>query len=213
MKTDDLVDMLARGMTAPEPIHPSARITAAIAWGIAGAALGMALLLGVRKDLVEAAALSMFWVKVFLPGSLAVIAFYAVRRLAIPGLSSARALSLLGLPIALVSVLGLASYASATAGERSGLLWGDTWYLCLICVPLLSVPLLVALFRVLKELAPTRPMVTGAVAGLLAGAVSAAIYALHCPELAPPFIAVWYSLGMATTALAGAFAGHYLLRW
>jgi hypothetical protein len=213
MKTDDLVEILARGLTAPEQASPYDRITTAIAWGVAGAALGMALILGVRKDLVEAMALSMFWVKIFFPASLAVIAFYALRRMAIPGRLDVRLVLLLGLPVMLVGALGLASYASAAAGERNGLLFGDTWHHCLIFVPVLSVPLFMVLFRALKELAPTRPMLTGAVAGLLAGAVSAAIYALHCPELAPPFIAVWYSLGMAIPTLTGSLAGHYLLRW
>lgn len=213
MKTDDLVAILARGLTAPESGRPYDRITTSIAWGVAGAALGMALILGVRKDLVEVMALSMFWVKIFFPASLAVIAFYAVRCLAIPGRSEGRLVMLLALPVMLVGALGIASYAGATAGERNSLLFGATWYYCLIFVPLLSAPLFIVLFRVLRELAPIRPILTGAVAGLLAGAVSAAIYALHCPELTPPFIAMWYSLGMAIPAVTGALAGHYLLRW
>jgi hypothetical protein len=39
------------------------------------------------------------------------------------------------------------------------------------------------------------------------------VYALHCPELAAPFLAVWYVLGMAIPVLVGAALGRWLLRW
>ena len=53
----------------------------------------------------------------------------------------------------------------------------------------------------------------GAAAGALAGGVGAAVYALHCPELSAPFIAVWYVSGIAVPVLVGALLGRRLLRW
>jgi hypothetical protein len=50
-------------------------------------------------------------------------------------------------------------------------------------------------------------------AGLTAGALGAAIYALHCGETGGAFVLVWYSLGMVTPALAGLVLGRRLLRW
>ena len=38
-------------------------------------------------------------------------------------------------------------------------------------------------------------------------------YTLHCPELAPAFVAVWYVLGMLIPAAAGALLAPRLLRW
>jgi hypothetical protein len=49
--------------------------------------------------------------------------------------------------------------------------------------------------------------------GLTAGALGAAVYALHCDEMAAPFLATWYLLGMTIPALIGAGAGPRLLRW
>jgi hypothetical protein len=53
-----------------------------------------------------------------------------------------------------------------------------------------SLPMFAALLWALKGLAPTRPALAGAAAGALAGGAGAMVYALHCPELAAPYIAV-----------------------
>ena len=47
----------------------------------------------------------------------------------------------------------------------------------------------------------------------MAGGAGAAVYALHCPELAAPFLAVWYVAGIALPVLVGAAIGPRLLRW
>ncbi|WP_436295950.1 MULTISPECIES: NrsF family protein [unclassified Variovorax] len=47
----------------------------------------------------------------------------------------------------------------------------------------------------------------------MAGGAGAAVYALHCPELAASFLAIWYVAGMTLPVLAGAAIGHRLLRW
>jgi hypothetical protein len=65
----------------------------------------------------------------------------------------------------------------------------------------------------LKGAAPTRLAWSGAGAGLLAGALGTLVYALHCPEMAAPFLAVWYLLGMAIPTAVGAALGPRLLRW
>jgi hypothetical protein len=65
----------------------------------------------------------------------------------------------------------------------------------------------------LRHGAPTRPGLTGAVAGLLAGGFGAAIYAAYCVEDSPFFMAAWYTLAIAGVAIAGALAGTRLLRW
>ena len=44
-------------------------------------------------------------------------------------------------------------------------------------------PVFVATLWAMKGLAPTRLALAGAAAGLLAGAVGAVVYTLHCPEM------------------------------
>ena len=70
-----------------------------------------------------------------------------------------------------------------------------------------------ATFWVMKGLAPTRPAWAGASAGLLAGALAALVYALHCPESGAPFIGIWYVVGIAIPAAVGALLGPRTLRW
>jgi len=43
--------------------------------------------------------------------------------------------------------------------------------------------------------------------------VGALVYAWHGPEMAAPFIATWYLLGIAGPAVVGALLGPVLLRW
>jgi hypothetical protein len=68
-------------------------------------------------------------------------------------------------------------------------------------------------FWALRQLAPTRLTLAGALAGLFAGGAGAFVYAFHCPETAAPFVALWYSAGILLTAGLGALLGPRLLRW
>jgi hypothetical protein len=65
----------------------------------------------------------------------------------------------------------------------------------------------------MRQLAPTRPILAGGCAGLLAGAAGAWVYAFHCNESAAPFMAIWYTLGIAAAGLLGAATGRWVLRW
>ena len=97
--------------------------------------------------------------------------------------------------------------------ERLPLLLGSTWRTCPFNIAALSAPALAACLWALKGAAPTRLAWSGAGAGLLAGALGTLVYALHCPEMAAPFLAVWYLLGMAIPTAVGAALGPRLLRW
>jgi hypothetical protein len=61
--------------------------------------------------------------------------------------------------------------------------------------------------------APTRPALAGAVAGLLAGGLGAALYAAHCTDDSPLFVATWYTIAIAGVTIVGSLLGRYFLRW
>ena len=107
----------------------------------------------------------------------------------------------------------MVQWSAAVPAERPALLWGQTWRTCLWSVGLIGTPVFAAALWALRDLAPTRARQAGAAAGLLAGGVGAGVYALHCPELTAPFIAVWYVLGMALPVAAGWWLGPRVLRW
>ena len=91
--------------------------------------------------------------------------------------------------------------------------WGSTWRVCPFLIAGLSLPILIAVLRAMRELAPTRLRLAGAAAGLSAGAAAATVYCLHCPEMAPPFVAFWYVIGILLATGAGALLGPRMLRW
>ena len=84
---------------------------------------------------------------------------------------------------------------------------------CLLSIPFFAAPLLIAAIIALRHGAPTSPGLTGVVAGLFSGAVAAAIYAAHCPDDSPLFVALWYSIAIAGVAAVGGIAGRLALRW
>lgn len=65
----------------------------------------------------------------------------------------------------------------------------------------------------MRGLAPTRLALAGAASGLLAGALGALVYALHCTEIAAPFLGIWYVIGMLIPTAIGALLGPRMLRW
>ena len=61
MNTYDLVALLAARASPVEPNATARRYAVSLGWGALGAALLMAVLLGVRPDIRTAATLPMFW--------------------------------------------------------------------------------------------------------------------------------------------------------
>ena len=84
---------------------------------------------------------------------------------------------------------------------------------CLLFIPMLATAPLACLLFALRQGAPTNPGLAGAVAGLLAGAVAATLYALHCPDDSPFFLATWYSLAIVIVSASGYGVGSRMLRW
>jgi len=109
--------------------------------------------------------------------------------------------------------IAAASLLAAAPQQRAELIFGQTASVCPFLIALLSVPLFLALVWTMRGLAPTRLRLAGAAAGLAAGAVGALVYSLHCPELAAPFLGIWYVLGMLMPTALGALLGPLLLRW
>ena len=213
MKTDDLISMLAQGAIAVEPNAAQRRYVAALGWGAFGTLLLMAIWLGVRRDIAVAAFLPMFWVKLAFPAALLAGALAAVLRLSRPGLRLGRVRLVVGAPVLAMWLLAAVVLLGATPETRNYLMFGVSWSVCPFYIAALSVPALVAALWAMKGLAPTRPALAGAASGLLAGTIGALAYSLYCPEMAAPFIGIWYLLGMLIPATVGAVLGALLLRW
>lgn len=213
MKTDDLVAMLATGTTAAPRRAASRRMELALLAGLPLSFAIMWMMYGVRPDLLQAMFWPMFWMKLLFPLSLAASAFVMAQRLSRPGALVRRSWLGIAAPVALVWGVGAVSWFSAPEGERMPLVMGSTWMMCLVGIGIIASPVFIGTFAAMKSLAPTRPALAGAAAGALAGSAGAVVYALHCPELTAPFLAVWYVAGMAVPVIVGALLGPRLLRW
>jgi hypothetical protein len=90
---------------------------------------------------------------------------------------------------------------------------GKNWWTCLMTIPLMSLPLLAGALIGLRHGAPARPAVAGAIAGMLSAGLAGTLYASHCTDDSPLFVATWYTLATALVAAIGALAGAKLLRY
>jgi hypothetical protein len=90
---------------------------------------------------------------------------------------------------------------------------GSNSKICMTAIPLMSLPLLVAALFGLRHGAPTRPAVAGAIAGLLSAGLAATLYASHCTDDSPLFVATWYTIATAAVTAVGALAGSKLLKF
>ncbi|MDB5576804.1 MAG: hypothetical protein JWR80_1980, partial [Bradyrhizobium sp.] len=90
---------------------------------------------------------------------------------------------------------------------------GKNSWNCLTSIPLMALPLLAAALLGLRHGAPTRPALAGALAGLLSAGLAATLYASHCTDDSPLFVATWYTLAAMLVAAVGALAGPRVLRF
>lgn len=213
MKTDDLVSMLATGV-APVPQRAATRrIALALAVGLPLSFAIMLIDFGIRRDLVQVMFWPMFWIKLLFPACIAIAGYVMLHRLARPGVRVRKAWVGALLPVAAIWAMAAIAWFGAPVDDRMPLLMGQTWRSCILSIGLIALPVLVAALVALRSLAPTRLAWAGAAAGALAGGAGATVYALHCPELTAPFLAVWYVGGIALPVLVGAALGPRVLRW
>lgn len=167
--------------------------------------------LGMRPDVMVAIGNPFFVLKFVVTLALVVASVALAARLVRPGAEVRKAAWLLGIPVLLLAG-GIAADAMVMTSPWTKRLVGTNSLICLTAIPALSLPLLIAALIGLRHGAATRPMLTGAVAGLLAGGIAATFYASHCIDDSPLFVAIWYSIALAVVALVGAVAGRWVLR-
>jgi hypothetical protein len=213
VKTDDLVSLLASGVEPVDPRREGRRVLAAWAAGMAVSVLLLAAVLRFNAKLTSELSIPMFWVRAVFCACLALIGVVAVKRLGRPESRLGLVPLGLALPIAAMGLLACAVLLNAPAADRLPLILGHTAYACPWLIAFLAAPVFMALIWALRGVAPTQLRLAGAAAGFAAGAGGALVYTLHCPELAPPFLALWYLIGMLLPAALGAGLGPRLLRW
>jgi hypothetical protein len=212
MKTDELIARLSHDLAPARRGVAMRLLLLGLTGGVLLSALAMMMMLKPRADLAIAMAGSNFWMKITYTAALAVLGLVIVQRQARAGADSRTPVMALAAPVVALIVLA-AIQLSAPQADSAALLMGQTWTVCPWLILALALPVYAGLLLALRQLAPTRLAMAGAAAGLVAGASAATVYGFHCPEVAAPFILIWYTLGIAVAAGLGALAGRWALHW
>ncbi len=213
METDQLIRTLATDNT-----HRARPVGFVLALALLAAApVSVAMFfagLGVRPDLMTAMHNPFFDLKFLVTLALAIPAIAISLHLSRPEASLQGWAWLLLIPAGLL-VIGIGS--EMMMPQRLPMmtrLVGNNSRLCMTAIPLMSLPLLVAALLGLRHGAPTRPAMTGAIAGLSSSAgLAAPLYASHCTDDSPLFVATWYTIATAFVTAVGAMAGSRVLRF
>jgi hypothetical protein len=213
MKTDDLVNLLGTNL---EPVRGSKvrnTLLLSVALG-AGAALCLPLLfLGMPDTAFHSASPGRRILGlVFMIGLVTAGTSFLIRA-ARPGPVRRGPLIIIGLLFLGVFSATIATFAISSPTMWSGMVFSPQWLACLVCVPLFAVAPFTSLIWALRKEAPTNPIWTGAIAGLVAGALSAIAYIFLNPVDSIPFMLVWFGGPIIMCALVGGALGPKLLRW
>lgn len=211
MKTSHLIDALASDAPLRGGLVRALKI--AFIAGNVVAGLIFFIWIGFRPDIMAATETTRFLLKFAITVPLATAATAALLRVSRPGTDFgpwgwALAISPVILIVAVIVELILVP-------ER---LWvmklvGGNARHCLEMIPLLALGPLACLLVALREGAPTRPGLAGAIAGLAASGIAATFYATNCTDDSPLYVATWYPLASGIVVLAGYLGGRLFLRW
>jgi hypothetical protein len=213
MKTEQWIDLLAADAEAVNPRAPDWRLAAVMLAG-AAAAIGIAVQSwGWRSFDAPSLGTAMLWVRWGFCLAVVAVAWQAFNALARPGYPLRGVGAAVAMPFALMALLALAEWSGADPQERWELLMGSTALQCPFNIARTTVPVFIGSLWAMHRMAPIRPAMAGASAGLLSGGIGALGYTFHCTELTAPFVAVWYTLGIALPVGVGALIGSRWLRW
>lgn len=169
--------------------------------------------LGVRSDVMTAMRNPFFDLKFVITLALAAAAIAISLHLSRPEASLGRWAWLLAIPAGLLGIGMMSEMMMPHRAPMATRMMGSNSKLCLVAIPLLSLPLLAAALFALRRGAPSRPAVAGAFAGLLSAGLAATLYAAHCTDDSPMFVATWYTIAIGIVAAIGALAGSRVLKF
>jgi hypothetical protein len=213
MKTDQLIDMLS---TNVEPVK-SGQVWKPLVWALAiGGAASFCVMLatvGLRTQAAGGIHVGFLALKLLFMLSVIGTGTALLMKLIRPGQEARKLFRFLFLPFLVAGLVGIFALAFEPSAAWHPMILGTQWVTCLYCIPLFAIVPFAVLIWALRKGAPTNLKRTGAIAGLVAGALGATAYAFHCPDDSLPFVAIWYGAMVVLCAWIGARLGPRLLRW
>ena len=214
MRTDELINTLvADHAVQPRPKPVGRGLAMAIIGGLAISGALFALTLGVRHDIVSVLGTWQFDLKLSVNLVLVIAAAWVALRLSSPTTTPLSAMRALLVPALLLLAAVVYELLTVPASAWPSRAMGVNGVMCLASIIFLSVLPLAATIYGLRQGAPMSPALAGAAAGLLAGALGATVFAMHCTNDSPLFVAIWYLLAIGLMSMFGLVVGRHALRW
>lgn len=211
MKTNDFINLLAQDAPVRSRLARTLALAAAGGILISGAMFFAAI--GFRSDIASAMETARFNFKFVFTVVLSVTAFCVVLRIGRPGMPLKGWIwALIAAPLLLAAAV-IVELAVVPSQSWSARMAGHNARSCLTLIPILSIGPLACLLFALRQGAPEKPGIAGAVAGLAASGIAATFYASNCADDSPLFVALWYPVAIAVVAGAGYLVGSKMLRW
>lgn len=211
MKTDDLMNMLANNAgPAPKALALKSLSPALLLGPLLAATIAISVLGLIPLQMFSEIAV---WAKLSYATTLALLGGICMVRLGKPGVKIGLPPRLLPALAVLVALIGAGNYLNTPANEVHKALFGGSYLVCPWAILTVSAPALALALWAGRQLAPTRPVLTGAACGLMAGGLGAMGYSLACVETSLTFISIWYTAGILLCTGLGALLGSRFLRW
>jgi len=214
MRTNELINMLVADHAAqPRPRPIGYGLAMAIIGGLAISVALFSLTLGVRPDILTALSTWRFDLKLSVNLVLVIAAAWVALRLSSPTTTPLSGMRALLVPALLLLAAVMYELVTVPASAWPSRAMGVNGVMCLASIIFLSVLPLTATIYALRQGAPMSPALAGAAAGLLAGALGATVFAMHCTNDSPLFVAIWYTLAIGLVSMFGLLIGRHVLRW
>jgi hypothetical protein len=213
MKTDELINVLGTDLEVVKGEQLRNTFVIALAVGGIAALCLMLAIFGAPADVIGEECFGLKIVAMaFTLGLVAAGTSFLVRA-ARPGEPGRAPLIVAALLFFAMLSAGIVALILSHPTTWGGMIFGPQWAACLVCIPLFAIAPFASLIWALRRGAPTNLARTGAIIGLVAGALGAAVFAFHHPGGSIPFIALWYGGPIVLCSLVGAILGPRLLRW
>lgn len=169
--------------------------------------------IGLRADIASASETVRFLLKFAFTLPLAITATIATTRSLRPDYRFQRADWTLAISPLLLTTAVLVELTIVPSSSWITTMVGSNARNCLTLIPLLALGPLACILLAARRGAPSRPILTGALAGLAASGIAATFYATNCTDDSPLFVMTWYPLATMLVVSLGMAAGNRWLRW
>jgi hypothetical protein len=216
VNTDRLIDLLSANLEPVGRVRFGKTLFEAMLTGFAAALALMSITIGPRADLDSTAHLAWTALKLLFAVSVIGTATPALLRSMRPGLEEETHPGVVFLPLLAAIATALAMLLFVTPQAWREMLGGATSASPargLLCITFFAAVPFAALIWAIRQGAPTRLSLTGAIVGIVAGGLGAAAYAFASRNDTIPFIAVCHGAAIVLCAFIGAQLGPRLLRW